>query len=798
MCLLQLERSTSCGAQQFSLGALAHLDSEGSQLTIAGQTATVAGWGATHTENGHGAVPGVPRWPDTAREASVPLISNDVCNTQYGSGQIATDMICAGIVGQGGIDSCQGDSGGPLFVARDARFYQIGVVSWGFGCALPSHAGVYARVGSYRDWIISHVPTLGRPPGPPAPPTPPAPPAPPPSPPPAPSPPYPPPGICGEDCRYTSDQDCDDGGPGSEYSICSFGNDCIDCGVRYLPSPPVLHFPPPPNPPLIPSPPPHPEPPPPSPRPPPSPPQPPTPPPPPPSICEEDCRHSSDGDCDDGGLGAEYSLCRLGADCSDCGERTSHFSPPAPSPFTPAASVPPQPLSTPPSPEWPPAPPAAPPSRCTERCRYSSDGDCDDGGPGAEFSLCGLGSDCIDCGARDVQLPLEPSSAPTPAPSGVPATPTSAPTAAPTATPLAAFCGEACSYSSDNDCDDGGPGSEFSYCLYGQDCSDCGPRLFSPPTPPPVPTAPGQVSACTNQCRYSFDGDCDDGGPGAEYSICFQGTDCGDCGRRNVASSPPSPPSSTSDCSTFWANFCVHAFDGDCDDGGPGAEYVACFLGTDCTDCGPRQVGGTSLGLTPPSPPLPPTSPPLSPNGACWAWCDENVASLAWFAEQRPSVFSGYALNFATHVRPVALESNIDLPSLLVGSRIAGSTFTATTDAQSMCFATSMQAIEGCSCHATCLTCGFGPSPVSESDCITCQTGGAVTVVNLESGTGACVGTPVSVQAVELKYLCYDTCEVEHADNASAPRTLPPSPPLDNGLCSDECGFASDGNCEHA
>ena len=164
VCLLQLERSTSCGAQQFSLGALAHLDSEGSQLTIAGQTATVAGWGATHTENGHGAVPGVPRWPDTAREASVPLISNDVCNTQYGSGQIATDMICAGIVGQGGIDSCQGDSGGPLFVARDARFYQIGVVSWGFGCALPSHAGVYARVGSYRDWIISHVPTLGRPP----------------------------------------------------------------------------------------------------------------------------------------------------------------------------------------------------------------------------------------------------------------------------------------------------------------------------------------------------------------------------------------------------------------------------------------------------------------------------------------------------------------------------------------------------------------------------------------------------------------------------------------------------------
>lgn len=39
-------------------------------------------------------------------------------------------------------------------------------------------------------------------------------------------------------------------------------------------------------------------------------------------------------------------------------------------------------------------------------------------------------------------------------------------------------------------------------------------------------------SGCTNTCRFAFDGECDDGGPGAVTSICDLGTDCGDCGPR--------------------------------------------------------------------------------------------------------------------------------------------------------------------------------------------------------------------------------------------------------------------------
>jgi len=34
------------------------------------------------------------------------------------------------------------------------------------------------------------------------------------------------------ECPYRSDGDCDDGGPGSEYSSCAYGQDCVDCGTR--------------------------------------------------------------------------------------------------------------------------------------------------------------------------------------------------------------------------------------------------------------------------------------------------------------------------------------------------------------------------------------------------------------------------------------------------------------------------------------------------------------------------------------------------------------------------------------
>merc|ERR1719495_2619952 len=51
-----------------------------------------------------------------------------------------------------GVDSCQGDSGGPLFITENETFVQVGIVSYGYGCA-DKYPGVYTKVESYSNWI---------------------------------------------------------------------------------------------------------------------------------------------------------------------------------------------------------------------------------------------------------------------------------------------------------------------------------------------------------------------------------------------------------------------------------------------------------------------------------------------------------------------------------------------------------------------------------------------------------------------------------------------------------------------
>lgn len=96
---------------------------------------------------------------------------------------------------------------------------------------------------------------------------------------------------------------------------------------------------------------------------------------------------------------------------------------------------------------------------------------------------------------------------------------------------------------------------------------------------------PDSYSRCYNTCWGSTsDGVCDDGGPGAEYSVCSLGYDCADCGTRSI--------SYTYNTVKYCSNSCSRSFDGVCDDGGPGSEYSLCettsssVTSTDCTDCG--------------------------------------------------------------------------------------------------------------------------------------------------------------------------------------------------------------------
>ena len=47
----------------------------------------------------------------------------------------------------------QGDSGGPLHVKQKGKWVQVGIVSFGIGCAEALHPGVYANISSYLPWI---------------------------------------------------------------------------------------------------------------------------------------------------------------------------------------------------------------------------------------------------------------------------------------------------------------------------------------------------------------------------------------------------------------------------------------------------------------------------------------------------------------------------------------------------------------------------------------------------------------------------------------------------------------------
>lgn len=47
----------------------------------------------------------------------------------------------------------QGDSGGPVVEIYRNRPIVHGIVSWGRGCGLATHPGVYTRVSRFLQWI---------------------------------------------------------------------------------------------------------------------------------------------------------------------------------------------------------------------------------------------------------------------------------------------------------------------------------------------------------------------------------------------------------------------------------------------------------------------------------------------------------------------------------------------------------------------------------------------------------------------------------------------------------------------
>jgi trypsin len=101
----------------------------------------VAGWGKTEQNS----------MSRIMKYASVDYISSSECEAIYEG--FPDSQLCAGDVENGGVDACQGDSGGPLFYMENGQWFQAGIVSYGYGCALVGKPGVYTRVSSYKEWV---------------------------------------------------------------------------------------------------------------------------------------------------------------------------------------------------------------------------------------------------------------------------------------------------------------------------------------------------------------------------------------------------------------------------------------------------------------------------------------------------------------------------------------------------------------------------------------------------------------------------------------------------------------------
>jgi secreted trypsin-like serine protease len=84
-------------------------------------------------------------------EANVTVLNFEYCARYWDIFNLtAPKTICAGEL-SGGKDSCYGDSGGPLFGFNGIS--QVGIVSFGNGCARPDTPSGYTRVSGYKYFI---------------------------------------------------------------------------------------------------------------------------------------------------------------------------------------------------------------------------------------------------------------------------------------------------------------------------------------------------------------------------------------------------------------------------------------------------------------------------------------------------------------------------------------------------------------------------------------------------------------------------------------------------------------------
>lgn len=97
----------------------------------------------------------------------LPLVGHDDCqrslrNTRLGKFyHLHRSFLCTG--GEPNKDTCKGDGRSPLVCSipnQPGRYLQMGIVSWGIGCAENNTPGVYVNVPHIRNWVDRQLETL--------------------------------------------------------------------------------------------------------------------------------------------------------------------------------------------------------------------------------------------------------------------------------------------------------------------------------------------------------------------------------------------------------------------------------------------------------------------------------------------------------------------------------------------------------------------------------------------------------------------------------------------------------------
>lgn len=117
-----------------------------------GNTSYIAGWGATQFINENNAT-----FPAQLQNAAVPIVPLSRCNSVVSyQGLVTHRQVCAGFI-DGGVDACVGDSGGPLFIIENGAIVQLGITSFGNGCALANFYGIYSSVTHMLPWLSEYI-----------------------------------------------------------------------------------------------------------------------------------------------------------------------------------------------------------------------------------------------------------------------------------------------------------------------------------------------------------------------------------------------------------------------------------------------------------------------------------------------------------------------------------------------------------------------------------------------------------------------------------------------------------------